>query len=407
MQDMNQDDFETMWRHINPAEDLQLPGYSYDPADSEVADLHSYHDDSSSSDINDLLLPITAPSHAITPKKRADNNHSRMSMSSTCSTTSRGPSPFHPDIGYESLSPTQREPALPSAVPSNAAYGGKYGFEISFEQQMKETKSTMWTYSSAIRKLFVRMATTCPVRFKTSLRPAVGTVIRATPVYVKPEHVQEVVQRCPNHASTRDYNEGHPAPTHLVRCEHKQTTFVDDPQTGRKSMVIPHEQPQAGAEWVTHLFQFMCFSSCVGGLNRRPVQLIFTLENNGVVLGRQAVEVRICACPGRDRRVEERAAGAIPPCPKRKETSFMYQGGRKRKWNDNEQTPGSFTLTVQGRENFEILLRIRDSLELASLVTQEQINLYKRPRTPSPTMATQAYVQPTPGHPVNRAPRKH
>ena len=62
----------------------------------------------------------------------------------------------------------------------------------------------------------------------------------------------------------------------------------------------------AGTEWVTNLFQFMCFSSCVGGLTRRPIQLIFTLEHSGIVVGRQAVEIRICACPGRDRKNEER-----------------------------------------------------------------------------------------------------
>jgi len=58
----------------------------------------------------------------------------------------------------------------------------------------------------------------------------------------------------------------------------------------------------AGAEWVTTLLEFHCFSSCVGGLNRRPVQVIFTLEApDGSVLGRRAIEVRVCACPGRDR----------------------------------------------------------------------------------------------------------
>ena len=72
----------------------------------------------------------------------------------------------------------------------------------------------------------------------------------------------------------------HPAPVHLVRCEHKLAQYVEDPYNGgRQSVIIPHEQPQAGAEWVTNLYQFMCFSSCVGGLNRRPIQVIFTLEH--------------------------------------------------------------------------------------------------------------------------------
>lgn len=35
----------------------------------------------------------------------------------------------------------------------------------------------------------------------------------------------------------------------------------------------------------------MCFSSCVGGLARRPVQTVFTLESGGKVYGRQSVEV--------------------------------------------------------------------------------------------------------------------
>ena len=56
--------------------------------------------------------------------------------------------------------------------------------------------------------------------------------------------MREVVTRCPNHATTRELNENHPAPTHLIRCEHKLARYVDDRLTGRQSVVIPHEQPQ-------------------------------------------------------------------------------------------------------------------------------------------------------------------
>ncbi len=270
--------------------------------------------------------------------------------------------------------------SLVQTVPSSTAYAGDYGFQIFFENQPKETKSTNWTYSAALKKLFVRMATTCPVRFRTARQPPPSTIIRATPIYVKPEHVQEVVKRCPNHATTKEFNEGHPAPSHLVRCDHQLASYVEDSFSMRQSVFIPHEQPQAGAQWVTNLFQFMCFSSCVGGLNRRAVMLVFTLEHNNKILGRQSVEVRICACPGRDRRQEERAANpqAYKPNPtslKRPYSADILGGleAKKRKAGDDDV----FTLTVHGRDNYEMLCRLRDSLELASLIPPHQVALYK------------------------------
>ena len=62
-------------------------------------------------------------------------------------------------------------------------------------------------YSEPLRKLYVRMATTCPVRIQTTRTPPPGTFIRAIPIYMKPEHVQEVVKRCPNHATAKEFNE--------------------------------------------------------------------------------------------------------------------------------------------------------------------------------------------------------
>ena len=67
-----------------------------------------------------------------------------------------------------------------------------------------------------------------------------------------------------------------------------------------------------GTEYVTEMFAFMCFSSCASGPSRRPVEVIFTLEKNGETLARQVVEIRVCACPGRDRKSDERTACGEP-----------------------------------------------------------------------------------------------
>jgi hypothetical protein len=297
-----------------------------------------------------------------------------------------------------------------SRVPISCPFPGDYGFEIAFEQQNKDTKSITWTYSERLRKLYVRMGSTCPIRFRTSnrhIQPPDGCVIRALAVYVKPEHSAEAVTRCPNHATTRELNENHPAPSHLVRCEHKLARYVDDRLTGRQSVVLPHEQPQAGADWVTNLFQFMCFSSCVGGLNRRPVQVVFTLERDNQVLGRQSVELRICACPGRDRRTDEDAAANISNSRNDRVNGRPAAAGKgsgtgrnndvsvaavKRhipgpitdtvddndtEADDNDNT--MYSLTVHGRANYDLLYHVNEALELASFIPrQDRIHFLHR-----------------------------
>jgi len=43
------------------------------------------------------------------------------------------------------------------------------------------------------------MNVTCPIRFKCDSPAPAGCTIRAVPVFKRPEHVTDVVTRCPNH----------------------------------------------------------------------------------------------------------------------------------------------------------------------------------------------------------------
>jgi len=64
---------------------------------------------------------------------------------------------------------------------------------------------------------------------------------------------------------------------------------------------------QAGGTRAVLVYRFMCRNTCLGNLNSRQVLAVFTLESSGDILGRITIQLRICACPGRDRRQDEQA----------------------------------------------------------------------------------------------------
>ncbi|XP_030364027.1 tumor protein p73 isoform X2 [Strigops habroptila] len=295
-------------------------------------------------------------------------------------------SPYsQPSSTFDAMSPAP-------VIPSNTDYPGPHHFEVTF-QQSSTAKSATWTYSPLLKKLYCQIAKTCPIQIKVSTPPPPGTIIRAMPVYKKAEHVTEVVKRCPNHELGRDFNDGQAAPaSHLIRVEgNNLSQYVDDPVTGRQSVMVPYEPPQVGTEFTTILYNFMCNSSCVGGMNRRPILIIITLETrDGQVLGRRSFEGRICACPGRDRKADEdhyREQQALNESAAKNGSTnkrtfkqspqgipALGAGIKKRRHGEEEM----YYVPVRGRENFEILMKIKESLELVELVPQQLVDSYRQ-----------------------------
>lgn len=85
-------------------------------------------------------------------------------------------------------------------IPSTSEYPGDWGFQISFGPLTESaSKSATWTYSDVCKKLYVNLASFCPIKFKTHTPPPAGTVLRAVAVFKGSTNLHDVVKRCPNH----------------------------------------------------------------------------------------------------------------------------------------------------------------------------------------------------------------
>ncbi|ROI27714.1 Cellular tumor antigen p53 [Anabarilius grahami] len=112
----------------------------------------------------------------------------------------------------------------------------------------------------------------------------------------------------------------------------------------------------------------------------------------GQMLGRRSFEVRVCACPGRDRKTEEsnfrkdqetKTPTKTPSTTKRsiiKESSSSTsrpEGSKKAKMSVSSDEE-IFSLQVRGRERFEMLKKINDSLELSDVVPPSDVDKYRQ-----------------------------
>ncbi|XP_054880430.1 cellular tumor antigen p53 [Poeciliopsis prolifica] len=296
-----------------------------------------------------------------------------------------GPASLDPNMVFwenpEAIPETKFLQAAPM-VPAVSNYAGEHGFSLSFNDA-GTAKSVTSTFSEKLGKLFCQLAKTTPIGILVKEEPPADAIIRATAVYKKTEHVAEVVKRCPHHQS-EDSSDNK---SHLIRVEGSQLAqYFEDPFTKRQSVTVPYERPQLGSETTTILLSFMCNSSCMGGMNRRPILTILTLETTeGEVLGRRCFEVRVCACPGRDRRTEEEnlEKNGTKQTKKRKSTPAPNTSTAKKSKSASsgeDDDKEIYTLSIRGRNRYLWFKNLNDGLEL-----MDKMGPKVKPEIPAPS----------------------
>ena len=94
-----------------------------------------------------------------------------------------------------------------------------------------------------------------------------------------------------------------------LSCEEEGNVRYMESGSGHTSAVLdPLPAPPPGTVATPITIRFTDLGSCAGGINRRDTAVVFTLEKDGGVVGRQVMPVRICTCPKRDKDHDERLA---------------------------------------------------------------------------------------------------
>ncbi|XP_067210856.1 cellular tumor antigen p53 [Linepithema humile] len=176
-----------------------------------------------------------------------------------------------------------------------------------------------WMYSAKLHKVFIKMEKTLPVRFMGWNPNTPGLYLRTAMLFKLEEYRSDPVKRCHNHmAPTNLINQSMELCKikHVVHCVNHPSEYEEINE--HLSVVTPlcGLKFEHGSQHITMVFKFLCKNSCQSGMNRRPTELTFTLENHeGKILGCQKLLIRICSSPKRDKEKEEENLASASPRP--------------------------------------------------------------------------------------------
>lgn len=198
------------------------------------------------------------------------------------------------------------EPAHFSCNPDLVEVKSEYEFEVGVPPE--DNNSIVYNQS----KLFIKMNSKMIINVMyrdiavDQFQQPQQLFLRAMIIFSKRGEMHMPVKRCANHRINS--NDSPAAMASIVKINDPKTQYFgfEDGETfkDRLSARVPLTNMQINEEGrITRAIgiEFGCQNSCSSGINRRPTSLVFTLEDGfGNLLGKAAIEFKVCSCPKRD-----------------------------------------------------------------------------------------------------------
>ncbi|EEB09872.1 Cellular tumor antigen p53, putative [Pediculus humanus corporis] len=260
------------------------------------------------------------------------------------------------------------QPSLPSAdstfvnntnststgpLPAREDYPGPFAFSVLLDGV--ESTKNKWTYSTMLNKLYIVWDKIIPIQFKW-IPSEPNFVVRALPVYTDAQDMKLAVKRCLIHLNASDpTNEGFEHVKHVIRSDNPGVYYEENQESERCSVVVPLGELQPGTGTVTVTYKFMCKTTCVTGMMRRPITVLFTLERpNGEVVGRQKLNVKICSCPKRDMQKDESSANEKQEEGRKRPLALASTS--KRMKTEDEEEEFHLDMVIENKDTYKCIL---------------------------------------------------
>lgn len=263
-------------------------------------------------------------------------------------------------------------PSSEATTPVREEFPGCYNFQFSLANQ-ESTKHRV--YSPSLQKVFINMEETLPLRFKWD-PPDDGLYLRTTMVFSLDQYASDPVRRCHNHMALNNTSNRNYDPRvikHVVRCLDHSSMYEE--RNEHLSVLTPLHTPQPGSQYVPLNFKFLCKNSCPSGMNRRPTDLIFTLEDHKrTVLGRRILSVRVCSCPKRDKKKEESELSDSQPDVKKRKICVPVA---KKVMPSCDTHVFNVQLKIVGKENYLAVLKYAYDIMAGQAARTSQYEFFK------------------------------